>query len=111
MLIIFYIAAAVAVISTLLVITRHNLVHALLYLVVSFLAVAMLIVAVFVPMTAVAVAVAMVLNQGGSKNGSGDPQVIRHLGCAAAQSFLDPNAERGGPPISQIQPAGEIGAE
>ncbi len=41
MLIIFYIASAVAVISTLLVITRHNLVHALLYLVVSFLAVAM----------------------------------------------------------------------
>ncbi len=41
MLIIFYIAAAVAIISTVLVITRHNLVHALLYLVVSFLAVAM----------------------------------------------------------------------
>jgi NADH-quinone oxidoreductase subunit J len=41
MLIIFYIASAVAVIATLLVITQHNLVHALLYLVVSFLAVAM----------------------------------------------------------------------
>jgi NADH-quinone oxidoreductase subunit J len=41
MLIIFYIAATVAVIATLLVITQHNLVHALLYLVVSFLAVAM----------------------------------------------------------------------
>jgi len=41
MLIIFYIASAVAVISTVLVITQHNLVHALLYLVVSFLAVAM----------------------------------------------------------------------
>lgn len=41
MLVIFFIAAAVAVISTVLVITRHNLVHALLYLVVSFLAVAM----------------------------------------------------------------------
>ena len=41
MLIIFYIASAVAIISTLLVITQHNLVHALLYLVVSFLAVAM----------------------------------------------------------------------
>ena len=41
MLIIFYIASAVAIIATLMVITRHNLVHALLYLVVSFLAVAM----------------------------------------------------------------------
>src|SRR6185436_11713518 len=41
MLIIFYIASAVAIIATVLVITQHNLVHALLYLVVSFLAVAM----------------------------------------------------------------------
>lgn len=41
MLIIFYIASVVAVIATVLVITQHNLVHALLYLVVSFLAVAM----------------------------------------------------------------------
>jgi NADH-quinone oxidoreductase subunit J len=38
--ILFYAAAAVAVISTLMVITRSNAVHALLYLVVSFLAVA-----------------------------------------------------------------------
>ena len=36
----FYIAAVVAVIATILVITRHNLVHALLYLVVSLFAVA-----------------------------------------------------------------------
>jgi NADH-quinone oxidoreductase subunit J len=41
MLTIFYIASLVAVVATLMVITRHNLVHALLYLVVSFLAVAM----------------------------------------------------------------------
>jgi len=41
MLLIFYIASFVAIVSTVLVITRHNLVHALLYLVVSFLAVAM----------------------------------------------------------------------
>jgi NADH-quinone oxidoreductase subunit J len=41
MLIIFYIASAVAVIATILVIIQTNLVHALLYLVVSFLAVAM----------------------------------------------------------------------
>ncbi|TPE43005.1 NADH-quinone oxidoreductase subunit J [Pontibacter mangrovi] len=36
----FYIAAAVAVLSTIMVITRYNIIHALLYLVVSFLAVA-----------------------------------------------------------------------
>jgi NADH-quinone oxidoreductase subunit J len=41
MLLIFFIASAVAVIATIMVITQHNLVHALLYLVVSFLAVAM----------------------------------------------------------------------
>jgi len=40
MIIIFYIAAAVAVLSTLLVITRKNPIHALLYLIVSLLAVA-----------------------------------------------------------------------
>ena len=36
----FYIASAIAVLSTIMVITRHNLIHALLYLVVSFLAIA-----------------------------------------------------------------------
>ncbi len=36
----FYIAAAVAVLSTLMVVTRTNLVHALLYLVISLFAVA-----------------------------------------------------------------------
>ncbi|MGV3502319.1 MAG: NADH-quinone oxidoreductase subunit J [Adhaeribacter sp.] len=36
----FYLAAAVAIISTVLVVTQYNLIHALLYLVVSFLAVA-----------------------------------------------------------------------
>ncbi|PRY11325.1 NADH dehydrogenase subunit J [Pontibacter ummariensis] len=36
----FYIAAAVAILSTVMVITRYNMIHALLYLVVSFLAVA-----------------------------------------------------------------------
>jgi NADH-quinone oxidoreductase subunit J len=35
----FYIAAAVAVLSTLMVITRYNIIHALLYLIVSFLAI------------------------------------------------------------------------
>ncbi len=38
----FYISALVAVLSTLLVITRTNTVHALLYLIVSLLAVAMI---------------------------------------------------------------------
>jgi NADH-quinone oxidoreductase subunit J len=36
----FYITSVIAVISTVMVITNHNLIHALLYLVVSFLAVA-----------------------------------------------------------------------
>lgn len=36
----FYIAATVAVLATVMVITRYNMIHALLYLVVSFLAVA-----------------------------------------------------------------------
>lgn len=36
----FYLAAAVAILSTVLVVTQYNLIHALLYLVVSFLAVA-----------------------------------------------------------------------
>lgn len=38
----FYIASAIAVLSTLMVITRYNMIHALLYLVVSFLAVAVI---------------------------------------------------------------------
>src|SRR5258706_3870783 len=36
----FYIASLVAIVSTLMVITRHNIIHALLYLVVSFLSLA-----------------------------------------------------------------------
>jgi len=36
----FYLTSTIAVIATLMVITRHNVIHALLYLVVSFLAVA-----------------------------------------------------------------------
>ena len=36
----FYIAATVAVLSTIMVITRYNMIHALIYLVVSFLAIA-----------------------------------------------------------------------
>lgn len=39
---IFYIASAVAILATIMVITRYNMVHALLYLVVSFLAVAVI---------------------------------------------------------------------
>jgi NADH-quinone oxidoreductase subunit J len=42
MLIVFYIAAAVAVLATTIAITRHNVVHALLYLIVSLLAVAVI---------------------------------------------------------------------
>src|SRR5688500_8329301 len=36
----FYIAATIAVLATIMVITRYNMIHALLYLVVSFLAIA-----------------------------------------------------------------------
>jgi NADH-quinone oxidoreductase subunit J len=38
----FYIAATVAVLATIMVITRYNMIHALLYLVVSFLAIAII---------------------------------------------------------------------
>ena len=36
----FYIVSSIAVLATIMVVTRHNLIHALLYLVVSFLAIA-----------------------------------------------------------------------
>lgn len=36
----FYIAAAIAILATIMVITRYNMIHALIYLVVSFLAIA-----------------------------------------------------------------------
>lgn len=39
----FYIASAVAILATIMVITRYNMVHALLYLIVSFLAIAVVI--------------------------------------------------------------------
>ena len=52
MTVVFYIAAAVAVISTLLVITRRNTLHALLYLVVSLLAVAVVFSALGAPFVA-----------------------------------------------------------
>jgi len=49
---IFYISAAVAVVATLLVVTRTHAVHALLYLVVSLLAVAMVFVTLGAPLVA-----------------------------------------------------------
>jgi NADH-quinone oxidoreductase subunit J len=52
MLITFYIAAVVAVISTLMVITRTNVVHALLYLVVSLLSTAIIFYAIGAPFIA-----------------------------------------------------------
>src|SRR4051812_5789469 len=48
----FYVAAAVAIISTLMVITRYSPVHALLYLVVSFLSAAMVFLSVGAPFVA-----------------------------------------------------------
>jgi NADH-quinone oxidoreductase subunit J len=49
---VFYIASAVAVVSTVLVITRFNAVHALLYLIVSLLAVAVIFFALGAPFVA-----------------------------------------------------------
>jgi NADH-quinone oxidoreductase subunit J len=48
----FYIAATIAVLSTIMVITRYNMIHALLYLVVSFLAVAIVFFALGAPFIA-----------------------------------------------------------
>ena len=42
----FYISSVIAIIATIMVITRHHPIHALLYLVVSFLAIAMIFVAI-----------------------------------------------------------------
>lgn len=50
---IFYIASAIAVGSTVMVITRYNLIHALLYLVVSFLAIAIIFFVLGAPFVAV----------------------------------------------------------
>ncbi len=49
----FYVSSAVAVIATIMVITNHNLIHALLYLVVSFLAVAVVFYLLGAPFVAV----------------------------------------------------------
>ena len=51
--ILFYISSAVAIVATILVITRYHPVHALLYLVVSFLAVAMIFLSIGAPFVAV----------------------------------------------------------
>jgi NADH-quinone oxidoreductase subunit J len=49
----FYISAVVAILATIMVITRHHPIHALLYLVVSFLAIAMIFVAIGAPFVGV----------------------------------------------------------
>jgi NADH-quinone oxidoreductase subunit J len=53
MLMLFYISSIVAIASTIMVISRHEPIHALLYLVVSFLAVAMIFLSVGAPFVAV----------------------------------------------------------
>src|ERR1044072_8654028 len=53
MLILFYISSLVAIASTIMVISRYEPIHALLYLVVSFLAVAMIFLSVGAPFVAV----------------------------------------------------------
>jgi NADH-quinone oxidoreductase subunit J len=49
----FYISSVIAIIATIMVITRHHPIHALLYLVVSFLAIAMIFVAIGAPFVGV----------------------------------------------------------
>lgn len=49
----FYIAAAIAILSTVMVITRYNMIHALLYLVVSFLALSVVFFVLGAPFAAV----------------------------------------------------------
>jgi NADH-quinone oxidoreductase subunit J len=51
--VLFYIASVIAILSTLMVITRHQPIHALLYLVVSFLAVAMVFLSLGAPFVAI----------------------------------------------------------
>ena len=48
----FYIASAVAVLSTIMVITRYNMVHALIYLIISFLAIAIVLFDLVAPIIA-----------------------------------------------------------
>lgn len=50
---VFYIASAIALLSTIMVVTRHNAVHALLYLVVSFVSVALIFFVLGAPFIAV----------------------------------------------------------
>jgi NADH-quinone oxidoreductase subunit J len=47
--ILFYISSVIAILATIMVITRHHPIHALLYLVVSFLAIAMVFIAIGAP--------------------------------------------------------------
>jgi NADH-quinone oxidoreductase subunit J len=49
----FYISSVIAIVATIMVITRHHPIHALLYLVVSFLAIAMIFVAIGAPFVGV----------------------------------------------------------
>ena len=49
----FYISSVIAILATIMVITRHHPIHALLYLVVSFLAIAMVFVAIGAPFVGV----------------------------------------------------------
>src|SRR3954465_12966652 len=51
--VLFYISSAVAIIATIMVITRYEPIHALLYLVVSFMAVSMIFLSVGAPFVAV----------------------------------------------------------
>ncbi len=52
MAVLFYISSVIAIIATIMVITRHNPIHALLYLVVSFMGVAMIFLSIGAPFMA-----------------------------------------------------------
>jgi len=91
----FYIAAAVAVISTVMAITRLVAVHALLYLIVSLLAVAVVFYTMGAPLVAALeviiyagaivvlfVFVVMMLNVNGSQEGPGSAPSFFPLSCS-----------------------------
>lgn len=50
--VLFYISAAIAILATIMVITRHHPIHALLYLVISFMALAMVFISIGAPFVA-----------------------------------------------------------
>ncbi|OPZ80971.1 MAG: NADH-quinone oxidoreductase subunit J [bacterium ADurb.Bin429] len=108
MTIVFYISAAVAVIATLLVITRLNAVHALLHLIVSLLAIAVIFFALGAPFVA---ALEVIIYAGAIMVLFVFVIMMLNLGPHAVESerrWLDPAAWVG-PGILALILAGEVG--